>query len=103
MTRSDWVKALMIEDFPTFGFLFAATLYARYRVDNQGDRRVLPGDVDAHIDLQRYRPNPVFGAIRDAGQVSDEEMLRTFNLGVGLEVHNLAGPQYPRAEDTVTI
>jgi phosphoribosylformylglycinamidine cyclo-ligase len=46
--------------------------------------RILPKDVDAHIDLQRYRPNPVFNVIRRADQISEEEMLRTFNLGVGL-------------------
>ena len=48
--------------------------------------RILPKNVNARIDLTRYSPNPVFRVIRDAGQVTDAEMLRTFNLGVGLAV-----------------
>jgi phosphoribosylformylglycinamidine cyclo-ligase len=46
--------------------------------------RILPPHTNASIDLARYRPGLVFGAIRDAGQVSADEMLRTFNLGVGI-------------------
>jgi phosphoribosylformylglycinamidine cyclo-ligase len=46
--------------------------------------RILPKDVNARIDLKRYRSNMVFGLIRNAAQASDDEMLRTFNLGVGL-------------------
>jgi len=46
--------------------------------------RILPHTVDASIDLELYRPAPIFGAIRTAGQISDNEMLRAFNLGVGM-------------------
>lgn len=46
--------------------------------------RVLPKNLDARIDLAAYRPHPVFRAIRDAGGLAEPEMLRTFNLGVGL-------------------
>lgn len=48
--------------------------------------RVLPSDVDASIDLGLYNPPPIFDAIRTAGSVSAEQMLRTFNMGVGLAV-----------------
>ena len=48
--------------------------------------RILPSNVDAAIDLGAYRVNPVFSVIRQQGAVSDEHMLRTFNLGVGLAV-----------------
>jgi phosphoribosylformylglycinamidine cyclo-ligase len=46
--------------------------------------RILPKDVNARIDLHRYRPNLIFSVIRDAAKVSEDEMLRTFNLGVGM-------------------
>ncbi len=48
--------------------------------------RILPSNVDAVIDLNCYKPQPVFCVIREAGKVSDENMLRTFNLGVGLAI-----------------
>ena len=46
--------------------------------------RILPEGAGARIDLGLYKVPPIFGAIREAGKVSDAEMLRTFNLGVGL-------------------
>jgi phosphoribosylformylglycinamidine cyclo-ligase len=46
--------------------------------------RILPKTLDASIDLALYRTPAVFGRIRAAGNVSDHDMLRTFNLGVGL-------------------
>lgn len=48
--------------------------------------RILPPNCDASIDLRQYRPQPVFGVIRDVAQVASEEMLRAFNLGVGMAV-----------------
>lgn len=46
--------------------------------------RVLPKSVDAHIQLGKLRIPPVFAAIRKAGNVPDDDMLRTYNLGVGI-------------------
>jgi phosphoribosylformylglycinamidine cyclo-ligase len=46
--------------------------------------RILPPGVDASIDLGAYQVPAVFDRIRRAGDVADTEMLRTFNLGVGL-------------------
>lgn len=57
--------------------------------------RILPKNLNAHVDLRKYRPNPVFGAIREAARFSDDDMLRTFNLGVGL---TLVCPQNHEAE-----
>jgi phosphoribosylaminoimidazole synthetase len=68
--------------------------------------RVLPPGCDARIDLSRYRVPKVFSVIKGKGQVSDSEMLRTFNLGVGLAavvapgdadavIAHLAGLGYP--------
>ena len=46
--------------------------------------RVLPPAVSARLDLGALRVPDVFKMIRDRGGVSDEDMIRTFNLGVGL-------------------
>src|SRR5262249_40946816 len=46
--------------------------------------RILPEGVDASVDLSAYKIPPVFERIRRAGDVTDADMLRTFNLGVGL-------------------
>jgi phosphoribosylformylglycinamidine cyclo-ligase len=48
--------------------------------------RILPSALDARIDLQRYKPHAVFEVIRRAAGASQDEMLRTFNLGVGLAI-----------------
>ncbi len=49
-------------------------------------KRVLPTSCSAQIDLEKVQILPIFRAIRQQGGVSDEVMLRTFNLGVGLIV-----------------
>ncbi|MEK7218512.1 MAG: phosphoribosylformylglycinamidine cyclo-ligase [Patescibacteria group bacterium] len=46
--------------------------------------RVLPAGLDAAIDLAALRFPPVFRVIHTAGNVPDTDMLRTFNMGVGL-------------------
>ena len=46
--------------------------------------RILPAKLDAAIDLGLIRILPVFKVIREAGDVSDADMARTFNLGVGM-------------------
>jgi phosphoribosylformylglycinamidine cyclo-ligase len=46
--------------------------------------RILPKTLDASIDLSLYRTPAVFDRIRRAAGSSADEMLRTFNLGVGL-------------------
>lgn len=48
--------------------------------------RILPKSVDAHIDLSSLCILPIFRVIRDAGSVTDAEMLRTYNMGTGLIV-----------------
>lgn len=48
--------------------------------------RILGPQVDAMIDLSTYRVPRIFGAIKEAGSIADPEMLRTFNLGVGLTI-----------------
>jgi len=48
--------------------------------------RILPKNLNAVIDLAAYDITPIFKVIRKYGEVSDAEMLRTFNMGVGLTV-----------------
>ena len=48
--------------------------------------RILPEDVNAIIDLDQIRVLPVFKVIRKMGDVEDADMLRTFNMGVGMTI-----------------
>jgi len=45
--------------------------------------RVIPAGLSTKIDLSRIRILNLFKYIRDNGNISDDEMLRTFNCGVG--------------------
>lgn len=45
--------------------------------------RVLPDNCNAVIDADRWDINPVFGWISCQGRVSEHEMSRTFNCGIG--------------------
>jgi phosphoribosylformylglycinamidine cyclo-ligase len=53
--------------------------------------RVLPSGLGAEIDLGSWRLPPLFSWLRDAGDVEDAEMLRTFNCGIGMVV--IAAPE----------
>lgn len=46
--------------------------------------RILPAGTAARIDRGTIRILPVFRQIRDEGNVPDADMLRTFNMGVGM-------------------
>jgi phosphoribosylformylglycinamidine cyclo-ligase len=48
--------------------------------------RVLPDGVGAHVDLDKLAVPPVFAWLRRAGALGSEDMLRTFNCGVGMIV-----------------
>jgi phosphoribosylformylglycinamidine cyclo-ligase len=48
--------------------------------------RVLPDGCRAVLRRSAWREPAVFATLRDAGRVSDDEMLRAFNLGVGYVV-----------------
>jgi phosphoribosylformylglycinamidine cyclo-ligase len=47
-------------------------------------KRLLPGGLDLDIRWESLRPHPIFGIVQEAGGVEDEEMRKTFNLGVGM-------------------
>jgi phosphoribosylformylglycinamidine cyclo-ligase len=46
--------------------------------------RILPSNCQALISRSSWTPQPVFHFIRKAGNITDEEMMRTFNNGIGL-------------------
>jgi phosphoribosylformylglycinamidine cyclo-ligase len=46
--------------------------------------RVLPKGMGARIDLTRVTVPPIFKWLADAGNIAQNEMLRTFNCGIGM-------------------
>lgn len=45
--------------------------------------RILPEGLNAHVKLGSWRVPPIFKYIMDKGNVAEEEMFGTFNMGVG--------------------
>jgi phosphoribosylformylglycinamidine cyclo-ligase len=46
--------------------------------------RVLPPGLTARIHRDAWQVPPLFGLIQKGGQVPDEDMFRTFNMGIGM-------------------
>jgi phosphoribosylformylglycinamidine cyclo-ligase len=46
--------------------------------------RILPEGLSARVNLGKIKIHPVFHVIRSTGNIPDSEMLRTFNVGVGM-------------------
>jgi phosphoribosylformylglycinamidine cyclo-ligase len=46
--------------------------------------RILPKNVTAQVEIGSWPVQPIFEHLRTLGQVSEEEMMRTFNMGIGL-------------------
>ena len=46
--------------------------------------RVIPSDVRLMIEKRSWTPQPIFQLIQAVGNVSDVEMYRTFNMGIGM-------------------
>jgi phosphoribosylformylglycinamidine cyclo-ligase len=46
--------------------------------------RVLPKTVRAHIDPASWPRPPIFGLMQRLGEISESEMLRVFNCGIGM-------------------
>ncbi len=46
--------------------------------------RILPKGTEAQIELGSWPVLPIFEHLRELGQVSQDEMMRTFNMGIGL-------------------
>ncbi len=53
--------------------------------------RVLPDGIAAHVDLGAWSAPPVFDWLAEAGALGPDEMLRTFNCGIGLVLVVAAG------------
>jgi phosphoribosylformylglycinamidine cyclo-ligase len=46
--------------------------------------RILPKGMGAHVDLASWQVPPLFEHLQALGNVAQDEMLRTFNVGIGL-------------------
>ncbi len=46
--------------------------------------RMLPAELRAVIERRAWTPPPLFRLIQEAGKVQEQEMYRTFNMGIGL-------------------
>ena len=46
--------------------------------------RILPSTLNANIDLSRIKILPIFKTLKKFGDLDDRDMLRTFNMGVGI-------------------
>ena len=46
--------------------------------------RVIPNACSVVIDTSTWEVPPIFGFLQEAGKVADEEMRRTFNMGIGM-------------------
>ncbi|QQG38408.1 MAG: phosphoribosylformylglycinamidine cyclo-ligase [Candidatus Kaiserbacteria bacterium] len=46
--------------------------------------RILPKNLSSRIDLSKIRVLPIFKTLKKFGNLDDADMLRTFNLGVGM-------------------
>ena len=57
--------------------------------------RVLPAGLHALVDLAGWSPPPIFDWLQRTGEVPREDMLRTFNMGLGLIVVCGAADELP--------
>ncbi len=46
--------------------------------------KIIPKGLSAQIDFTSWQPPPIFGLIQKLGEVSDNEMFSTFNMGLGM-------------------
>jgi phosphoribosylformylglycinamidine cyclo-ligase len=60
--------------------------------------RILPKNVTAQIELGSWPVLPIFEHLRDLGNVSQEEMMRTFNMGIGL-IAAIPAAKFTRAKN----
>jgi phosphoribosylformylglycinamidine cyclo-ligase len=59
--------------------------------------RILPGDCEAVIATDSWKPPPVFAAVAEAGGIDRDEMFAVFNMGIGFVVVTAADD----ADDTI--
>lgn len=46
--------------------------------------RILPDNLNALVDIGKIKILPIFKTLKNIGQLEDADMLRTFNMGVGI-------------------
>jgi phosphoribosylformylglycinamidine cyclo-ligase len=60
--------------------------------------RILPKNVTAQVELGSWPVLPIFEHLRALGKVPEEEMLRTFNMGIGL-IAAIPAAKFTRAKN----
>jgi phosphoribosylformylglycinamidine cyclo-ligase len=60
--------------------------------------RILPKGTEAQIELGSWPVLPIFEHLRELGQVSQDEMMRTFNMGIGL-IAAIPAAKFTRAKN----
>ncbi len=60
--------------------------------------RLLPKNTTAQIEIGSWPVLPIFEHLRTLGQVSQEEMMRTFNMGIGL-IAAIPAAKFTRAKN----
>jgi phosphoribosylformylglycinamidine cyclo-ligase len=60
--------------------------------------RILPKGTAAQIELGSWPVLPIFEHLRELGQVSQDEMMRTFNMGIGL-IAAIPAAKFTRAKN----
>ena len=60
--------------------------------------RILPKNCAAQVEIGSWPVLPIFDHLRDLGQVSEPEMLRTFNMGIGL-IAAIPAEKFTRAKN----
>src|SRR5580704_6398960 len=60
--------------------------------------RILPKGTEAQIELGSWPVLPIFEHLRELGQISQEEMMRTFNMGIGL-IAAIPAAKFARAKN----
>ena len=48
--------------------------------------RIIPNGMQAKIDLAKWKVLPLFQFMKEIGNIEEQEMLSTFNCGIGLTV-----------------
>ena len=62
--------------------------------------RILPRNVTAQIELGSWPTPPIFEHLRELGNVSQDEMMRTFNMGIGL-IAAIPAAKFTRAKNVL--
>lgn len=48
--------------------------------------RILPENLDAHLETNSWKVPVIFSLVQELGNIEEAEMLRTFNMGIGMVI-----------------